>query len=115
MALGSAMRALQRSDPRASVAVICRSPLTARRLAALLRAEVPVRLVFDGRFLSRGPVQVTTVDEVKGLEFDVVVVPDATATDYPDTPAARRALYVAVTRARHQVVLANVGKRTRIA
>jgi DNA helicase-2/ATP-dependent DNA helicase PcrA len=113
--LGRAMRTLLRQDPRASIAVICRSPLTARRLAPLLSAEVSARLVFDGRFLARGPAQVTTVDEVKGLEFDVVVVPDATSADYPDTPTARRALYVAVTRARHQVVLAGVGERTRIA
>ena len=102
-------------DRRASMAVLCRSPLTARRLAERLRAaEVPARLVFDGHFLTRGPVQVTTVDEVKGLEFDFVVVPDAGAKDYPDDAAARRALYVAVTRARHQVVLACVGPRSPI-
>ena len=74
--------------------------------------ELPVRLVFDGRFFARGPVEVTVVDEVKGLEFDFVVVPDATAVDYPATPAARRALYVAVTRARHQLVFASVGPPT---
>jgi hypothetical protein len=100
-------------DRRASVAVICRSPLFARSLASALRKqEVPVRLVFDGSFLPRGPVQITTVEETKGLEFDVVIVPDATAKDYPDTLFSRRALYVAVTRARHQVVLAHVGRPT---
>jgi ATP-dependent exoDNAse (exonuclease V) beta subunit len=30
--------------------------------------------------------------------------------DYPNDPAARRAMYVAVTRARHQVVVACVGE-----
>jgi ATP-dependent exoDNAse (exonuclease V) beta subunit len=55
-------------------------------------------------------VQVSTVDEVKGLEFDFVIVPDAGTVDYPDTPLARRALYLAVTRARHQVVLTCVGE-----
>jgi len=110
--LGHALQALRRSDPRASIVVLCHTPRTARRLADRLRLTVPTRVVFDGRFLARGPVQVTTVEEAKGLEFDFVVVPDATATDYPDTPAARRALYVAVTRARHQVVLSNPGERT---
>jgi DNA helicase IV len=110
--LAQAMRLLERRDRRASVAVLCRSPLTARRIAVALRAEVPTRLVFDGHFLPRGPVQVTTIDEVKGLEFDFIVVPDATGSEYPDTPAARRALYVAVTRARHQVLIAHVGPRT---
>jgi DNA helicase II / ATP-dependent DNA helicase PcrA len=109
--LAEGLRTLQRRDPRASVAVVCRSPLTARRLVgALHAAEVPARVVFDGRFLPRGPVQVSTVDEVKGLEFDFVVVPDASAEQYPDDAAARRALYVAVTRARHQVALACVGE-----
>ncbi len=110
--LGRALRALQRRDPRASVAAICRSPRTARRLAALWQAHVPTRLVFDGHFLPRGVAQVTTVDEVKGLEFDFVIVPDATAVDYPDLPSARRALYVVVTRARYQVLLAHVGARS---
>jgi DNA helicase IV len=52
---------------------------------------------------------VTTVDQVKGLELDYVVVADATALAYPDDPGSRRALYVAATRARHQLVLAAPG------
>ncbi|HEY3818462.1 MAG TPA: ATP-binding domain-containing protein [Polyangiaceae bacterium] len=103
---------LTRRDRTATTAVICRSPLFARRLVERLRLGVPARLVLDGRFLVRGGVQVTTVDQVKGLEFDTVVVPDATAAAYPDEGAARRALYVAVTRTRHQLVVASVGERT---
>jgi superfamily I DNA/RNA helicase len=91
---------------------ICRSPRTAQRLAPQLRAHTPLRLVLDGRFLPRGAAQASTVDEVKGLEFDYVIVPDADARDYPDDPASRRALYVAITRARHQVLLAHTGEQT---
>ncbi len=105
--LGGEARTLARRDPRASLVAICRSPIFARRFADRLRRETPTRLVFDGRFLSRGPLQVTTVDETKGLEFDFVIVPDATADAYPDNAASRRALYVAVTRARHRAVLAH--------
>jgi DNA helicase IV len=105
-----ALREVLRRDRRGSAAVLCRSPLTARRLASSLPSqECPARLVFDGRFLGRG-VQVTTVNEVKGLEFDYVLVPDADAGEYAADDAARRALYVAVTRARHQVLLACVGE-----
>jgi DNA helicase-2/ATP-dependent DNA helicase PcrA len=103
---GRAIASLRRRDPGASVAVVCRLPSTAQRIAAALRPAVPVRLVFDGRFFSRGPAQVTVVDEVKGLEFDFVLLPDATEAVYPDNPGARRALYVALTRARHQVLFA---------
>lgn len=56
--------------------------------------------------------QVAAVDAVKGLEVDYVVVPDADALTYPDTPRARRRLYVALTRARHQAVLLAVGTPT---
>jgi hypothetical protein len=108
------LSALARRDRTATTAVICRSPLFARRLVERLRLGVPARLVLDGRFLVRGGVQVTTVDQVKGLEFDTVVVPDATAAAYPEEGAARRALYVAVTRTRHQLVVASVGERTRL-
>ena len=108
------LSALARRDRTATTAVICRSPLFARRLVERLRPGVPARLVLDGRFLVRGGVQVTTVDQVKGLEFDTVVVPDATAAAYPEEGSARRALYVAVTRTRHQLVVASVGERTRL-
>jgi len=108
------LSALARRDRTATTAVICRSPLFARGFVERLRLGVPARLVLDGRFLVRGGVQVTTVDQVKGLEFDTVVVPDATATSYPEEGSARRALYVAVTRTRHQLVVASIGERTRL-
>ena len=89
--------------------------MMARRMARRLSTmDLPVRLVFDGRFLPRGPIQVSTVDEVKGLEFDFVVVPDASEVDYPEDTGARRALYVALTRARHQAVLACAGAPSRL-
>jgi superfamily I DNA/RNA helicase len=41
-----------------------------------------------------------------------VIVPDASPGTYPDTPEARRALYVAVTRTRQQLVLGAVAGQT---
>jgi DNA helicase IV len=106
--LGAEIDVLVSRDRRASIAVVCRFAPTARRLLGLFRETLPMRLVQDGRFLPRGAAQITTVDEIKGLEFDYVIVPDADATTYPGDAASRRALYVAVTRARHQLVLAKV-------
>lgn len=97
-------------DRRASVGILCRHPLTARRFAERLRGRVPNRLVFDGRFLPRGPVSITVTAEVKGLELDYVLVPDAGDGVYPDDAASRRSLYVALTRARHRAVVASVGR-----
>ncbi len=98
--LGSVTR-----DAGTSVAVIVRSPLLARRLASVLRAELSVRLVWGGDFRLAPGVDLTTVDQVRGLEFDHVVVPDASPTTYGDDPAGRRALYVAITRARRSLRL----------
>ena len=46
----------------------------------------------------------------KGLEFDHVIIPDASAETYPDTPLARRRLYTAVSRAMHKVTLLSQGE-----
>lgn len=103
---------IQRRDERASVAVICRGPATAKRLTRLLRHALDARLVLDGDFAYESGVNVTTVDHVKGLEFDYVIAPDASKTNYPNEPASRRALYVAVTRSRHELALGCVTERT---
>jgi DNA helicase IV len=41
-----------------------------------------------------------------------VILADASASTYPDTAEARRALYVAVTRATHRLTLASVGPQS---
>lgn len=48
----------------------------------------------------------------KGLEFDEVVIPDAQAEAYPDTPLARRRLYTAISRAMHRVTVLSQGPMT---
>jgi DNA helicase IV len=106
------LRTLQTSDPRASAALICRTPEVARRLYQHLRRGLGLRLALDGDYQFVGGINVTSVQEAKGLEFDYVVVPDASASVYPPTPTSRRALYVAVTRASHQLILATVGAWT---
>jgi DNA helicase IV len=89
-------------EPRASVGVICRDDVSARRFAE----RVPdARLVLDGAFTFEPGVDVTDVDNAKGLEWDYVVVPDATLQAYPSDDDARRRLHVAVTRASHQLWL----------
>jgi DNA helicase IV len=108
------LRTLQTSDPRASAALICRTPEVARRLFQHLRRGLGLRLALDGDYQFVGGINVTSVQEAKGLEFDYVVVPDASASVYPPTPTSRRALYVAVTRASHQLILSTVGAWTEI-
>jgi DNA helicase-2/ATP-dependent DNA helicase PcrA len=54
-------------------------------------------------------IEITEVEQVKGLEFDYVILLDASADHYPDTPAARRLLHVGATRAVHQLWITTLG------
>lgn len=103
---------LQSDDPTASIAIVARSSDAARSIIRTLRHALDVQLALGGSFEFLPGIVVTSVQEVKGLEFDHVVVPDADAGTYPDTPHARRTLYVAVTRATHRLVLASAGEWT---
>jgi DNA helicase-2/ATP-dependent DNA helicase PcrA len=49
------------------------------------------------------------VDQVKGLEFDYVILLDTSADHYPDDDRSRRLLHVGATRAVHQLWLVSVG------
>jgi len=89
--------------------VVARGPEVARSLHRLLADMPEVRLVLDGAFSFRPGVDLTDVESVKGLEFDYVIVPDASAATYPATDEARRRLHVAATRASHQLWVAAVG------
>ena len=107
--LAEAVRDLIEREPQASVAVVARGPEVARSLHRLLADMPEVRLVLDGAFSFRPGVDLTDVESVKGLEFDYVIVPDASAATYPATDEARRRLHVAVTRASHQLWVSAVG------
>jgi DNA helicase IV len=100
------------ADPNATIGVFTRSPLAARRIADDLARAIPVRLVWGGDFRFAPGVDVTTIDQVRGLEFDHVVIADGSSRTYGDDSASRRALYVAVTRAKKTVRLASVGVPT---
>jgi superfamily I DNA/RNA helicase len=108
--LVEALRELDSLDPTAAAAVVCRSQADAGLLARVLKTGLPVHLALEGAFHFGPGAQVTCVPEVKGLEFDYVVVPDAAAGRYADTSEARRALYVAATRASSQLLLAAAGQ-----
>ena len=103
------LRDLQDRDATARLAVIARSRPAALRIGAELQKGLPVRILVDGNVDMSPGITVTCVQEVKGLEFDVVVIPDASDAVYPATPESRRTLYVAVTRANQQLLLASPG------
>ena len=103
--LAEALRALVQSEPLASVAVITRSPEQAVEYArGLQNAEVPhVRLIAEQDFPFRPGVDVSDVRQVKGLEFDYVVLVEVTSASYTDSAESRHLLHIAATRAAHQL------------
>lgn len=108
-AIADVLRRVAR-ESAATAAVITRDAESARRMAPVLAEAVGAKLALEGDFDFRARFHVTTVRDVKGLEFDLVIVPDATAATYPDEPVSRRSLYVALTRASWRLVLGGVGK-----
>ncbi len=103
--LGEALRELVRAEPLASVALIARFPEQAEMYyRGLQRAEVPnLRRVANQDFVFKSGVDVTDVRQVKGLEFDYVILLDVTSASYPLDDEARHLLHIAATRAAHQL------------
>lgn len=108
--IAHALRELLENEPHASVAVVAHDDATAQRIHGVLADLPSARLVLDGLFTFEPGLDVTTVDCVKGLEFDYVVVPDATTAAWPSSDEGRRRLHVAVTRASHQLWLVGQGQ-----
>ena len=112
--LRDAIHDLMEREPRASVAVIASSSDAADTFYAGLSGLKGVRRVIEGQYSFEPGVDVTDADEVKGLEWDYVVLPDVTARAYPLDAEARRKLHVGVTRAAHQLWVLSFGLRSRL-
>ncbi len=109
--IGEALRSLVGREPSASVALIARHAGQADAwYAGLARAEVPsLRRVRRQEFVFAPGVDVTDVAQVKGLEFDYVILLDVNQGSYPDTIESRHLLHIGATRATHQLWLVATG------
>ncbi len=110
--LGDALRTLMAREPTASCAVVARhSEQADAYYEGLRRTEVPaLRRVRRDEFNFQPGVDVTDVAQVKGLEFDYVIMVDVNDTSYPDVHWARHLLHIGVTRAAHQLWLVSTGE-----
>lgn len=114
--LAEQLRALMQTEPRASVAVVARFPEQADAYFDVLeKGEVPrLRRIADQDFPFRPGVDVTDVRQVKGLEFDYVIVVEVNTDTFPETNEARHLLHIAMTRAAHQLWLTATGEPSRL-
>ncbi|HZL20711.1 MAG TPA: ATP-binding domain-containing protein [Polyangia bacterium] len=114
--LAEALRDLSAREPRATVALLARHPEQADRyFEGLRRAEVPaLRRIRAQEFAFRPGVEVTDVRQVKGLEFDYVVMLDVNASSYGRDDESRHLFHIGVTRAAHQLWLVVTGEPSAI-
>jgi DNA helicase-2/ATP-dependent DNA helicase PcrA len=96
-------------DEAAHLCVVCAHRKEAESLAArlmkVLDGVTEVRFGHNQQFVFGRGVTVTNYHQVKGLEFDAVIVVEPSASHYPATDNGRGALYTICTRARERLDL----------
>ncbi len=110
--LADAIRPLFSREPRATLAILARHPEQADAYyEALKMAEIPsLRRIRSYEFAFRPGVEVTEIRQVKGLEYDYVVLVDVNASTYPADDESRHLLHIGATRAAHQLWVVSTGK-----
>lgn len=103
--LADSIRPLLSREPRATLAILARHTEQADvYFEALKMAEIPnLRRIRNFEFPFRPGVEVTEIRQIKGLEFDYVVIVDTNATSFPTDDESRHLLHIAATRAAHQL------------
>lgn len=103
--LAEALRGLMGRERGANLALLTRYPAQADAYyQALSSAEVPnLRRVARQDFTFTPGIDVTDVTQVKGLEYDYVVLAGMDEASYPETVESRHLLHIGATRAAHQL------------
>lgn len=91
-----------------SMAIICRTQSEADLVYDSFSSLANVSLLHSKSKNFASGIVITTAYLAKGLEFDKVIVPFCTSTNYGQ-PIDRHMLYVAVTRAMHSLVITHSG------
>lgn len=105
--LADAIRPLLMREPNATLAILARFPEQADAYySALKMADIPhLRRIRAFEFAFRPGVEVTDIKQVKGLEYDYVVLVDVNASTFPEDDEARHLFHIGATRAAHQLWL----------
>ena len=92
-------------------AIICGNRGSLEKIRELLGDKAPQVISRNQALPGKGTFLIT-LDLVKGLEFDGVILPDADAKMYPDDLLARHRLYTAVSRATRRLSILADGELT---
>lgn len=94
-----------------SFGIICKTQKQANELYQALDKKLAVKLLDAGSIVFGKGIVITTAHLAKGLEFDWVLAPHATHNNYK-TAADRQMLYVACTRAMHELYISYLNKKS---
>ena len=108
----AASEGVEDAGPRGLTAVIAPYAQAAKKLAAQL-ADLDAVLLDDAGTLPSEGLVVLPLKLAKGLEFDRVVIPDASERVFPTgDDVARRRLYTSISRATHELAVLSNGPLT---
>lgn len=94
-----------------SLGIICKTQKQANALYEALKEAFEITILNIASVAFGSGIVITTAHLAKGLEFDKVIVPHCTNKNYI-TQADKQMLYVASTRAMHQLSITYTGKLT---
>ena len=94
----------------ATIAIIGRTVRELKRIIAALPADLSVHLLDTDAEKYSGGVVAAPATGVKGLEFDCVIIADASDKAYPNAPLDARLLYVSMTRPLHELAVLAQGE-----
>lgn len=100
------------AEGRETIAVICRDEEEASAVSALLSKELDLADADPETAEFTDGIMVLPVEYTKGLEFDAVLLYHPSAEGYPDNDAYVKLLYVAATRALHELAVVHTGDLT---
>lgn len=101
----------QAASDEGLTAVIVPWKSTAKHLQAQLGDEAPMLIGKHATLPDRGVI-VIPLELAKGLEFDQVIIPDASAQTFPDDALSRRRLYTSISRATRSITILAKGNLT---
>lgn len=101
-----------RANGHQSIALICKTTADAKKMQqTLYNNHIPAQLLTEDESINQQLLLVVPSHLAKGLEFDAVIVA-AFDTPFFDTKIDRKLLYVALTRAMHELFLVGPSKET---
>ena len=97
-----------------TIAVICRNQEMASKAARQMSEYIQVMETDPEKTVFGSGIMVLPVDYTKGLEFDAVLILNPTNQEYPEDDGHAKLLYVAATRALHELCVLHLGNVTEL-